>query len=85
MVERREQFDKSAYRQPVLTLQALEPMSYRANQPDPITEETNVRLRSVNPYLYMSDSARGEGLRNSGRELGLHASGRAFQTAGDVV
>jgi hypothetical protein len=78
VAERREQFDKSAYRQPVLTLQALEPMHYRANQPDPITEETNVRLRSANRYLYTSDSARGKGLQNSGRGLGL-------QTTGDVV
>jgi hypothetical protein len=85
VVERREQFDKSAYRQPVLTLQALEPINYRANQLDPITEETNDRLRIANRYLYMSDSVRGEGLQNSGREIGLHASRRGLQTTGDAV
>ena len=55
--ERREQFDKTAYRQPVLTVHAMLPMDYRAGEPDPLTEEVRRELRSAGRFGAMSDNS----------------------------
>lgn len=57
--ERREAFDKSAYRQPVLTVHAMLPMNYRANEPDPLTEQVRQELRGAGRYEFMSDNNSG--------------------------
>lgn len=54
--ERREAFDKSAYRQPVLTVHAMLPMDYRAGEPDPVTEDVRRQLRGAGRYEFMSDN-----------------------------
>lgn len=59
--ERREHFDKSAYRQPVLTVHAMLPMDYRAGEPDPLTEEAREKLRSAGRYEFMLDNNSGLG------------------------
>lgn len=46
--ERREKFDHKLYRQPVLTATYLEPMSYRRNKLDPVTEEIQDTLQRLN-------------------------------------
>lgn len=46
--ERRIAFDRKLYRQPVLTASVLEPMNYRRNQPDAITDEVKASLRRIN-------------------------------------
>ena len=45
--DRRTTFDRKLYRQPVLTATMVEPMSYRRNTPDPITDEVIASLRRV--------------------------------------
>ena len=53
---RRSQFDKTAYRQPVLTQEPMLPRKYRRGQPDHLTEECRKRLREMSDYALMSDS-----------------------------
>lgn len=48
---RRRQFDKSAYQQPVLTELATEPMTYRRGVYDPETAQVRAQLRRVNRYV----------------------------------
>jgi len=43
--ERREKFDAKLYRQPILTASYLEPMSYRRDQYDSVTEEVKNTIR----------------------------------------
>jgi hypothetical protein len=45
--ERRTVFDRKLYRQPVLTESLVEPMSYRRDEPDPITDEVVSSLRRL--------------------------------------
>lgn len=45
---RRRKFDKDAYRQPVLTELATEPLSYRKGLQDPETEKVCEQLRRIN-------------------------------------
>jgi hypothetical protein len=51
--ERRSKFDRNLYRQPVLTAGMLEPMNYRRDEPDPITEEVRATLRRLNDISRM--------------------------------
>ena len=46
-------FDKSAYRQPVLTELATEPWVYRRGQEDEETKQVRMRLREINRYVTM--------------------------------
>lgn len=48
---RRRRFDRSAYRQPVLTELAAEPWTYRRGVDDEETEAVRERLRAVNRYM----------------------------------
>lgn len=57
--ERRETFDKSAYRQPVLTVHAMLPMDFRAGEPDPVTEEVRRKLQDAGRYEFMSERSAG--------------------------
>jgi len=65
--ERREEFDQSAYRQPVLTVHAVLPMDYRAGEPDPVTETARRELRGAGRYEFMSDN--NSGLAGASRYL----------------
>ena len=53
---RRSQFDKTAFRQPVLTQAPMLPRKYRRGQADPLTEECRQQLREMSDYALMSDS-----------------------------
>jgi hypothetical protein len=50
---RRRKFDRSAYRQPVLTELAAEPWTYRRGVDDPETLAVRHQLRQVNRYATM--------------------------------
>jgi hypothetical protein len=56
---RRTQFDKWAYRQPVLTQEPMLPRRYRRGQDDPMTEECRTQLRRINDYSLMNDAGQG--------------------------
>jgi hypothetical protein len=45
--ERRTLFDRKLYRQPVLTAAMVEPLSYRRNEPDAVTEEVKASLKRI--------------------------------------
>ena len=53
---RRSQFDKTAFRQPVLTQEPMLPRKYRRGQEDHLTEECRQKLREMSDYALMSDS-----------------------------
>lgn len=59
--ERKEEFDHSAYRQPVLTVHAMLPMDYRAGEPDPVTEDVRRKLQDACRYECMSEKSGGLG------------------------
>ena len=45
--ERRTLFDRKLYRQPVLTAAMVEPLSYRRNEPDAVTDEVKASLKRI--------------------------------------
>jgi hypothetical protein len=53
--ERRALFDSKLYRQPVLTSAMIEPLSYRRNEPDPLTDEVKASLRRIWERLSKSE------------------------------
>ena len=53
--ERRALFDSKLYRQPVLTAAMVEPLSYRRNEPDPLTEEVKASLKRISERLSHSE------------------------------
>lgn len=54
LVLRDREFDKNAYRQPVLARMANEPWAYRRGVPDEETEKVRRRLREINRFVTMS-------------------------------
>jgi hypothetical protein len=52
---RRAQFDKTSYRQPVLTQKPLKPKNYRRGQPDLEAEQVRRRLQELQDYELMDE------------------------------
>ena len=52
---RRAQFDKSAYRQPVLTQKPMLPRKYRRGQDDALTDECRAQLEEMSDYNLMGE------------------------------
>lgn len=67
--ERKEEFDKSAYRQPVLTVHAMLPMNYRADEPDPVTGDVRRKLQDACRYEVMSEQSGGLDVAAASRYL----------------
>lgn len=65
--ERRRFFDNKLYRQPVLTDSFFEPMEYRRNESDPVTESVQSTLRRLDRNAtYHSFGSEGASPRNTG-------------------
>jgi hypothetical protein len=70
--KRREEFNRNAYRQPVLTVRAMMPLPYRRNVPDEETEEVKRQLASVNRFIFMTDEE-ALSMRDEAEEVTLDA------------